>query len=218
MKTAFFVVGTVVLLVGQTHVQLSKAPRRRTVRGRDQRRRLAGVGSPYAGTHPDTGVVTDTWGVRGSAFPSDVGPAPLACLTDGLVRPRFYRAALEMNCDPAVPANYAAAVDGEPTWMQGKTSMCDDGFVRPSGSVFVAIDEDNQVSAAVSFDKLNPFANTPGAAAAAPGAQTPIIGLHLHRAGSDSLAPPLVYFCGQLTAGRGDLTLGKPAHLLRLCV
>lgn len=56
--------------------------------------------SKFEGTDPDSGVITDAWGIRSSAFPSDIGPTgddELRCITDGLVRPKFYKAELKVR-------------------------------------------------------------------------------------------------------------------------
>jgi len=124
----------------------------------------------------ETGVVTDVWGISNS------GAAPhaneLICLTIGMRKPQFYQAGL---------ATSACNVTGIP---------CE---VSASGVSYIAYDPDaGALSAFVSFQQLNPYANgNLGSATKFRGVQTPIIGMHIHMGSSNvNSKAHMVYFCG----------------------
>lgn len=124
-----------------------------------------------------TGLVTDVWGIPNSGFPEMQGPGRPLCLTEGMKNPVFYQAGL---------ATSACDVTGIPC------------KVTATGVTYIAYDaEAGALSAFVTFQRLNPFANGDfGSAEDFPGAQTPIIGMHIHQGNSTTNGPILVFFCG----------------------
>jgi len=123
-----------------------------------------------------TGVVTDVWGIPNSA--SAVSKTTSACLTNSMHKPQYYQAGL---------ATSACNVTGIP---------CE---VSASGLAYIAYDPDaGALSASVSFQHLNPYANGDfGNTKNYNGAETPIIGMHLHKGNSSvNSHDHMVYFCG----------------------
>lgn len=123
------------------------------------------------------GVMTDMWGIPNSGVPETVGGGEQTCLYDGMENPKFFQAGL---------ATSACAVTGIP---------CD---ITASGVSYIAYDEATEsISAFVTFQNLNPFTNGDlGSAKDFPGAETPIIAMHLHKGSSQVNGPPVVFFCG----------------------
>eukprot|EP00441_Pelagodinium_beii_P016437 CAMPEP_0197662296 /NCGR_PEP_ID=MMETSP1338-20131121/52817_1 /TAXON_ID=43686 ORGANISM="Pelagodinium beii, Strain RCC1491" /NCGR_SAMPLE_ID=MMETSP1338 /ASSEMBLY_ACC=CAM_ASM_000754 /LENGTH=327 /DNA_ID=CAMNT_0043240073 /DNA_START=93 /DNA_END=1076 /DNA_ORIENTATION=+ len=123
------------------------------------------------------GVVTDVWGIPDSGVPENVGGGEHACLHSGMKSPIFYQAGL---------ATLACRVTGIP---------CD---ITASGVAYIAYDEASEaLNAFVTSQNLNPFANGDlGIADSFPGAETPIIAMHLHKGNSSVNGPIAVFFCG----------------------
>lgn len=131
------------------------------------------------------GVVTDVWGIPNSA--ATVNKSASACLTNGMRKPQFFQAGL---------ATSACNVTGIP---------CE---VSASGVAYIAYDSDaGALSASVTFQHLNPYANGDfGSASKFNGAQTPIIGMHLHKGNSSvNSHDHMVYFCGTPPLARHGL-------------
>jgi len=129
-----------------------------------------------SGPSSNDGVMT-IWGIPNAGIPETVGGGQQTCLSDGMKSPMFFQAGL---------ATSACHVTGIP---------CD---ITASGVAYIAYDEHSEkLSAFVTFQDLNPFANGDlGKADQFPGAETPIIAMHLHKGSSDVNGPPIVFFCG----------------------
>lgn len=122
-----------------------------------------------------SGVVRDVWGVANSGVLKRTGYGTLKCLIQDMIKPQFYRADLSVSCNlTGIPCNVTA-----------------------SGTAYIAIDmEASALNAFVTFEGLNPFANgNLGSSSSFPGAETPILALHLHAGNAETIGPIMASFC-----------------------